>query len=352
MSVSFEPGRSSFGRLGYAPLIAARTSLHLICRGQSKTFILPEVEVPVGLSDKEKYRFPARFQSEYGRHSDRDESFIFCYPVPPGEFNVNGEEIGTAGFNGFSREATHRYHDQFDQNAGLCRIVKDEMSISLPNLSPGSPGPSGYIDNMADSIDRTLKALGLSFHHDWGGPLPDHYISYFSFIPAFQPEANLLGMAVNCCRLKQLVSLLKIAYRGNVGERNSRLNGIVTKNIEARKQLNPIDAEPGGEAEQIEALDLDLRVELLKEIGRRRASNYVPWGGYKNPWRRHSPMVFRQTGKRPTGSFMTSAEAPLMRQSSKPRKAVSTSLITAATISSAALTLIGPSLRNYWFHVF
>jgi hypothetical protein len=116
---------------------------------------------------------------------------------------------------------------------------------------------------------------------------------------------NLFRMALNCFRMRQLTDLMVAAYRGNEEENNCDLDRTIRRNMSSRREC--CFWEEGVDGGEIEQLDLQLRLELIQSICRRKyvGGDYVPRGGFESlalfTWGeayRETTKFFLEAGKR------------------------------------------------------
>jgi hypothetical protein len=269
--------RTELGYRGHSPRDFRPLKLlsgNLLFKTSAEGGLMSDCDVLVGLANADRYPLPARFQQDYDRQFEANRRLIYQVPLQSDDFRINGCKVEEANFIGFSRSAAN---EPIDENRELVRLAKSEMGIDIGNAEKARD-----INALLPPLIDTLGELGLDSDPSWGKLIPHHYASYYSFPPTKQPTVNLFRMALNFFRMRQLTDLMIFAYRGNTGESHRRLDGLIAGNMKER--LSHCIWESGPDGGNIERLDLQLRLDLIKEICRKKlgAENYAPNGGFES----------------------------------------------------------------------
>src|SRR3989339_325485 len=256
----------------------------------------------VGLPDQMHYLFPADFQADFDHQTYAAPTMLFRQSLQANQMALNGEPVNFFDITGFSPRAEKGILDEKELDQELIRYFGREKGIFVGRTRQAVTVSFEQIQKYLEQSFAALNSLGLKQEHDWGLQLPTSAYECFPFPLTTQITMALFNTAYSLIRLKQLVRLMEMAYRGNSPKRIGRLNRLFT--IDQKTRLNYFGPAMGtNELARFERQDLALKIALLKEYallrGNQKAANTdaVAWGLflYGDAYRQTS-QFFRDTG--------------------------------------------------------
>ncbi len=223
----------------------------------------------VGLLEKGFFCFPRGFQKDFDPVAHPGATALFRKPLEGEGMSCNGEPVLHIDILGFSAQAENGVLlDDVELDGELRQYFARALSQFFPSRHEAGSIAGQKIEALLQPTFNILEKLGLDFCHDWTKQMPEHPFNYFPFSIAVQIGANLFNAAFCVFRMKQLITLMEKAYRGNTAEKIRWLNVLVRRNMQKRLKIYPLSLE-FNDIKKIESLDLALRIALIQEYARK-----------------------------------------------------------------------------------